>query len=150
MLLDKRLTLFEAALSTIGASPFESDSFDALKHGLETREDLFFHFLFKTQADTSTAFTVALVMADSADLLTNPVTVQSWALGNLTSSPAPAGTLLRAALSPAKRQIGDITPDTKRYWGFTITYTTTPNSDELAVAWIGGANDVPTGVKELS
>lgn len=149
MLMDKRLVLAEMATNALGTSPYESDSVDMLNVGLESRPDLKAFFLAKTQIDTPTAFTVAFGYADSADLLTNFTTVASIAFGNTSSTPIVAGTLFSAPLQ-IRRQMGDITPDAKRYFGMTITYTGSGAADELFVAWIGEAKDIPIGYKELS
>lgn len=148
MLMDARQILFDLAASTIGASPYESNSFDLNNIGPETRDDLFCFMMFKTQMDTPTAFSVSMGYADSADLLTNFTLVNGWTFGNTTSTPIPAGTLIQSPLF-GRRRIGDITSDIRRYFGIVITYTTTPAADELIMGWIGQSNSIPVGAKEL-
>lgn len=149
MLMDKRLILCELLTNALGTSPYESDSIDLDDMGVESRMDLHAFFMAKTQIDTPTAFTVAFGYADSADLLTNFVTVASLAFGNTSSTPIPAGTVFRTPLQ-TRRQLGDITPDAKRHFGMVITYTGSGAADEHIIAWVGPAKDLPVSFKELS
>lgn len=147
MLLDKRLMFYNGSGAGFTASPFVMDVLDIQGLGLAGKPGLMAFFMFRTLLDGPGTFQINLNTSALSTLGSATAIYATQFLPSTTN--VPAGTLLRIPIPvfPALPYGAASGANTRlqRYLGFSITYSAgvAPDANDLFLAWLGSAEDVP-------